>query len=133
MPWAIRQAFRRVMTSGILTLDTALIESLDRNEVQELFFQRPKPPYYGKCISSRHFDAIGTGTVQILLEGRYNDCLVANEHFVELKADYSNLDEVLEKQSDSHFCMGLATVALAHVMESHTYGRRIDQLLGVLQ
>lgn len=129
LPWSIRQGFRHMMAGSILTLDTALIESLNRFEVQELFFQRPRPPYYGKCISSRHFDAIGTGTVQILLEGRYNDCLIANEHFLELKADYSNLDEVLEKQSDSHFCMRLATDALEHVLALHTHGRRIDQLL----
>lgn len=133
MPWSIRQAFRRAMTGKFLTLDSALIESLDRKEVQELFFQRPKPRYYGKCISSRHFDAIGTGTVQILLEGRYNDCLVANEHFVELKADYSNLHEVLNRISDRTYCEAVTSDALHHTLEFHTYRKRIDLLLKELQ
>ena len=133
MPWALRRAFRRVMAGGILTLDTALIESLDRSEVQELFFQRPKPPFYGKCISSRHFDAIGTGTVQVLLEGRYNDCLVANEHFVELKADYSNLGEALSRLSDPRYCETLTLEAIRHTLEYHTYRKRVDALLEELK
>ena len=133
MPWAIRQAFRRVTTGKYLTLDSALIESLDRKEVEELFFRRPKPPFYSKCISSRHFDAIGTGTVQILLEGRYNDCLLANEHFVELKADYSNLHEVLNRISDQTYCKTLTSDALHHTLEFHTYRKRIDFLLKEVQ
>lgn len=129
LPSPVRKALRRVMTGGILTLDTALIESLDQDEIQALFFQRPKPPYYSKCISSRHFDAIGTGTVQILLEGRYNGCLIANEHFFELKADYSNFGDVIARLKDHTHCIKVAANALHHVLEFHTYRTRIDTLL----
>jgi hypothetical protein len=132
MPWGVRQAFRRLTSGGFLTLDTALIESLDRNEVQALFFNRPKPSHYGKCISSRHFDAIGTGTVQILLEGRYNDCLDPGQHYLQLKQDFSNLDDVLQLICDEQFCSQLSEDALSHVLANHTYRNRIDDLLAGL-
>ena len=45
-------------------------------EIEAHFFSdRPRCPVYSKAISSRHFDAAGTGTCQILVRGRYNDIL----------------------------------------------------------
>ena len=39
-------------------------------DIEGRFFAgRPRCPVYSKCISSRHFDAAGTGTCQILLRG----------------------------------------------------------------
>lgn len=129
MPWWVRQAFRRLTSGGFLSLDTALIESLDRNEVQELFFQRPKPSHYSKCISSRHFDAIGAGTVQILLEGRYNELLLPNQHYLELKSDYSNLAELVELLDDEACCRQISRSALEHCMASHLYEHRVTKLI----
>ena len=50
-------------------------EAFDEEEVSfadieaRFFAGRPRCPVYSKCISSRHFDAAGTGTCQILLRG----------------------------------------------------------------
>lgn len=47
-------------------------------------------------ISPRHFESAATRTLQIMYPGRYSDLFISGEHFIELKKDYSNLEEVLE-------------------------------------
>ncbi|MCA1616708.1 MAG: hypothetical protein LC800_21975 [Acidobacteria bacterium] len=48
------------------------------------------------AISPRHLEACATRTCQVLVEGWYNGALRAGEHYIELKRDFSNLDEVLD-------------------------------------
>lgn len=48
------------------------------------------------AISPRHLEACATRTCQVLIEGEYNQVLVPGRHYIELKRDFSNLDEVLE-------------------------------------
>jgi hypothetical protein len=52
------------------------------------------------AISPRHLEACATRTCQLLVEGRYNDILKPGVHYIEIKKDYSNLDEVLEAVKD---------------------------------
>jgi hypothetical protein len=52
------------------------------------------------AISPRHFEAVTTKTCQILVEGSYNGILQPNLHYISLKQDFSNLDEVLDKIRD---------------------------------
>jgi hypothetical protein len=54
-----------------------------------------------RAISPRHLEACATRTCQVLVEGDYNGVLEAGRHYVPLRADLSNLDEVLDVvQSD---------------------------------
>jgi len=48
------------------------------------------------AISPRHFEAAATRTAQILIEGSYNGILRPGEHYIELRRDFSNLDEVID-------------------------------------
>lgn len=48
------------------------------------------------AISPRHLEACATRTCQILIEGEYNGILYPGIHYIELKSDFSNLEEVLE-------------------------------------
>jgi hypothetical protein len=48
------------------------------------------------AISPRHLEACATRTPQILVEGEYNGVLTPGEHYLELRRDFSNLDEVLD-------------------------------------
>lgn len=48
------------------------------------------------AISPRHFEACLTKTCQILIEGEYNGLLQPWKHYIPLKKDYSNINEVLE-------------------------------------
>jgi hypothetical protein len=49
------------------------------------------------ALSPRHLEACVTRTCQILTEGDYNGILEAGTHYIPLKKDFSNIDEVLEK------------------------------------
>lgn len=88
--------------------------------------------HYSKAISSRHFDAIGTKTILIMLEGRYNDILVPNQHYLEIKKDYSNIKEQIEKFGDLTFVEKMATNTLEYVLDSHQHKHRINKIKEIL-
>jgi hypothetical protein len=48
------------------------------------------------AISPRHFECCVTKTCQVLVEGNYDGVLTPGKHYLELKRDFSNLDEVLD-------------------------------------
>lgn len=63
-------------------------------------------PLYG--LGPRHFECAMTKTCQVLLEGDYFGVFRPGEHYIELKADYSNIDEVMEKIADEAYCRQIA-------------------------
>ena len=86
----------------------------------------------GQCISPRHFEAIGTKTCQILIEGRYNDILTPNVHYIELKKDFSNIEEVIEKLRNEKLRNEIVENAYNYVMQNHTYKHRVEKLLKLI-
>ena len=53
------------------------------------------------AISPRHLEACATRTCQVLVEGEYSGVLRAGEHYIPIKRDLSNVEEVLDRiQSD---------------------------------
>lgn len=130
LPWWMRAALRRILSKGVLRHESTINEELPFDEIYELFFKdRPRPAVYSKCISSRHLDAAGTKTCQILVEGRYNGILTADEHYIPLAADLSNLEEALRRFRDPAERSRIADAAYAHVIERHSYDKRIAELL----
>lgn len=129
IPWNYRAKILKLLSSGVIKHDLVMAADLDLTELQDLFFAAEnKCPVYSKCISSRHFDAIGTRTVQLLLEGRYNDILRAGEHYIEIKADFSNLDEVIEKYKDLSYRSKLCHDTYEYILDCHTYEKRVQTL-----
>jgi hypothetical protein len=49
-----------------------------------------------RAISPRHLEACATRTPQILIEGAYNGILQPGTHYLPLRADFSNIAEVIE-------------------------------------
>lgn len=76
-------------------------------EVRRRFFSGP-PKTSLRVISGRHVEAAGTKTVQILFEGHYSGYIRPDEHYIPLRKDFSNVDEVVEKFRDEAFCRKLA-------------------------
>jgi Glycosyl transferases group 1 len=99
------------------------------NEIKNRFFSRYAMPVSGKAISSRHFEAIGAKTCQVLLEGHYNGILSPDVHYLSVKKDYSNLSEVIEKFKDRGIRGGIVEAAYDHVRTNHTYTARVSSLL----
>jgi Glycosyl transferases group 1 len=107
---------------------TATIEDLSDH-----VFANPRVEYVsGKCISSRHFEAIGTKTCQILLEGKYNGLLQAGDHYITVKKDLSDLDDAITAFKDVGFRAEIVDRAYEYVLDRHTYAHRVDSLLTAL-
>lgn len=91
----------------------------------------PEGDMSGKCISSRHFDAIGTETVQILLPGRYNDLLKPDVHYLSLERDFSNIDDVIGRFRDEPTRLKMVRANREWALSDQTYGHRVRALLEV--
>lgn len=98
-------------------------------EVFERFFRRYSNPVSGKAISSRHFEPIGTKTCQILLEGEYNGLLKADEHYIGIKKDLSNVEEAIRRFKDRDYRVAMVERTYDYVMSEHTYARRVETVL----
>lgn len=98
-------------------------------EVFNRFFKGYQNPVSGKAISSRHFEPIGTKTCQVLLEGGYNGILNADEHYVAIKKDYSNLGDAVARFKDESYRHQMVERTYQYVMDQHTYRHRVDALL----
>ncbi len=133
LPNDFRQSVKKVLKSNSLKTDQDVNEGSDFEEIYGRFFRHyERLPIYSKAISSRHFDAIGTKTCQILLKGRYNDILEEDRHYLALENDFSNIDDVMERFHDvDHRTMVIET-AYSYVMEYHTYTHRINTVRAML-
>lgn len=126
LPWRIKSALRPILSRGVVRHEMLMNEALDFEEIYDRFFRdQPRASVYAKAISSRHFDAIGTHTCQILLEGRYNDILRPGEHYLSLAANFGNLSAVMEEFQDPKRRNAIARAAHELAMEAHTHRHRV--------
>lgn len=72
-------------------------------------------------ISPRLFEAAMTKTCQILLEGEYAGIVKPNIHYIELKKDYRNLSEVIDKFKNKSYRQKIVTRAYKDLIESGKY------------
>lgn len=129
LPYPLKAALRWLMRWGPVRFEAMQGYDTDPVEIFRQFFSgTPRCPVYSKCISSRHFDAIGTGTVQIMFPGRFNDILVADEHYLALSPDLANIDEVLARFRDPSIRSRIVQSAIDLVMSNHTYAHRLQTL-----
>jgi hypothetical protein len=88
------------------------------------------------ALGPRHFEAVFTKTVQVLVEGAYDGVLLPNRHYIPLKTDFSNLDEVLDRVADTRDLQRIADCAYEEIYLSGRYSyaelcRQIDAILPV--
>ncbi len=72
-------------------------------------------------ISPRVFETIALHTALVLFEGKYSGVIKPNEHYIPLKKDGSNLDEVFAKINDDEFLDKLVDRAYKDIIESGLY------------
>ena len=89
-------------------------------------------------ISPRVFEAIYMRTVLVLFEGGYSGVLEPENHYIPVKKDGSNLDEVVEMLLDGSFVDSMAERAYQDIIKSGNYGyasfvgkvdEKVDQML----
>jgi hypothetical protein len=76
-------------------------------------------------VGPRVFEAAMTKTCQILLEGDYAGVVKPGVHYVELKKDYSNLEEVIEKVKDEDYRNKIVERAYKDLVLSGRYSFRV--------
>jgi len=76
------------------------------------------------AISPRHLEACATRTCQILIEGDYNGILKAGQHYIELKRDFSNVDQVMELVRRDTLRTEITERAYRDIVESEQYTYR---------
>jgi hypothetical protein len=75
-------------------------------------------------IAPKMFEAIACRTALVLFEGRYSGILKPDRHFIALKKDSSNIDEVLRRLADDAALEAMAERAYADVILSGKYSYR---------
>jgi hypothetical protein len=94
-------------------------------EVEKKYFPQQDFNIHLFTLSPRHFECAITKTCQILLEGDYGGIFVPGIHYIELKKDYSNIDQVIEKLSNKEYCARIADNAYGDIVESEKYTYKI--------
>lgn len=110
-------------------------EGISFEEIYDKFYRHytvPRPPVYTKAISSRHFDAIGTKTCQIMFKGEFNGILQADRHYLALERDFSNIDDVMKRFLDTGYRREMVERTYEYVMSEHTYRNRLNTIRKLL-
>ena len=129
LPYRVKTWLRMLLTISPIRHEAFDDGALSFEDIEARFFTgRPRCPVYSKCISSRHFDAAGTKTCQILLRGRYNGILTADEHYIALDTDLANVAEAITRFRDPAERRRIAGAAYTLVNERHTYRHRTAAL-----
>jgi hypothetical protein len=89
---------------------------------------------YYKTIGPRHFEAAAMRVTQVLFEGSYSGLMEPMVHYVPLKADFSNFDEVVAHIGDANLRVELADNAHRDLIASgeHTFSTLIAAFDAVL-
>jgi hypothetical protein len=72
-------------------------------------------------ISPKMFEAIALKTALVLFEGAYSGILKPDLHYISLKKDFSNLDQVLAKLDDISYLEHLTETAFSDIILSGKY------------
>jgi hypothetical protein len=133
LPSSMKAAIWQILKHGPVKFEVLDDYNTSFEELEPLFFTNtPRAPVYGKAISSRHFDAIGTQTCQIALRGRFNDILTPGEHYLAIAEDFANVDEIVSQFKHPRERSRVTEAALDHVLAQHTYRHRADTMLALL-
>ena len=90
-------------------------------EIREKFLKGREGEVIMNQISPKIFEAIATRTALILYEGRYSGIVEPHKHYLPLKKDFSNVDEVLGKLNDNALLEEMTTRAYDDVIRSGRY------------
>ncbi len=100
-----RNVDRHVARDPTATFDT----------LRDLYFPDAEGKISLAQISPRSFESAALRTLMILYEGRYSDILVPWRHYVPLKKDHSNMDEVIAVLRDPARCREITECAYREV------------------
>jgi hypothetical protein len=107
-----------------ITEALAFIPDLTFAEAAQMFIGAEEGRVVMNQVSPKVFEAIAFRTGLVLFEGNYSGVLLPERHFIPLKKDFSNVDDVLAKVQDAGYVRELTARAYREVIETGTYGYR---------
>jgi hypothetical protein len=90
-------------------------------EIDNLYLGEHEGKIQMNQISPKIFESICLRTALILFEGSYSNVLIPEEHYIVLKKDFSNIDEVLAKVEDDDYLTQLTNQAFQDIVVSGRY------------
>ena len=90
-------------------------------KTRDLFFKDEEGRIRLNQISPRVFESICCGNCLILFEGEYSKIIKPDIHFIPLKKDFSNIDEVVEKIKDKKYISEMAERAYNDIILNGNY------------
>lgn len=107
----------------------------DFSEVETAVFPNLDNNICLATVSPRHFEACMTKTCQVLVEGNYAGVFKPGLHYIEVKKDWSNVPEVIEKIKDPIYCEQIAERAYQDIILSgnYTYRKFVQEVLDFAQ
>ena len=131
--------------ASILDIDgriRAMVDTYTKNNPKATYedIKREILDVYGEEIdyvmmSPRCFETAMTRTCQILVEGDYAGIFKPDVHYIELKKDFSNIDEVVEKVKDKKLCKKIADRAYNDIIKSgkYTYKEYVYKVFSIIE
>ena len=96
----------------------------DFAEVEKACFPGRDGELVYKAISPKHLESCATRTCQILVEGDYNGILIPGTHYIELKQDFSNINQVLRTAQEDQIRAKITQRAYNDIIASGQYTYR---------
>ncbi|MCI8674193.1 MAG: hypothetical protein HFI89_12035 [Lachnospiraceae bacterium] len=90
-------------------------------EVYDIFLRQFEGNLEYATFSPRFFECAMTKTCQVLVEGDYYGIMLPDIHYIEVKRDYSNIDEVIMKIMDIKFCEQIAENAFRDLIANNKF------------
>jgi hypothetical protein len=90
-------------------------------EVQSKFLMPYENKIIMRQISPRCFEAIALKTPLVLFEGMYSGILIPHKHYIPLKKDFSNINDVIKKIKDLDYLQKLADTAYKEIALNSQY------------
>ena len=95
--------------------------SLNFLELYEKFLFQYDNNLILNTIPPKVFEAISLGTALVLFEGEYSSIIEEWKHYIPLKKDFSNFDEVVEKIKDDNFLTKISNQAYNDIIKTRKY------------
>lgn len=100
-------------------------------EVEAACFPNRDGTFQLFAMGPRHLEACATKTCQVLTTGNYNGVLEPGKHYIELKKDFSNIDQVLELMAEDRLRAEITERAYQDIVASgkYSYKRFVEFIL----
>ena len=93
-------------------------EDISFQEIFDELLEEPESQIRMNQVSPKILEAVRMRTALVLFEGDYSGVVDPDVHFIVLKKDYSNIDEVFAKLEDGAYLDAMTQRAYEHVVES---------------